>query len=417
MQNTVIRGGARGLLGAGLLALTSTGLQAQNTDTETYVRASEGAQVRVFQDANAKALGPLAAGDLLRVHRSDVFDLPDGRKLTWHEVSSPRGFPVWVYAEYLAATGAEGVYAVTGNAVRMRPMPESSISSYPLRTTLSSGDRVQLIEDGGEWMKVWSPSTAQAWVNASETTPEADMAAARTAWAKDLRVLANAPIQAAKPEPAGSTGGGASAAEASAPATKASDDPRVPGEAYRSLNYGNTLLENARKKGKAATEADFQPAIRAYDVVLDMAPAGTQVADTAMRQKELAMMLQQVAALRDELNQTEVDNEQRLRKLRDQQYASAVADTTSWGRFTGRGWVESVTKGKQVRWYLRWAGDVVYEVECGSGRYDLSMFEGYQIGVVGSMARGATSASDRSAGEVAMLDISSIEVIDGGRRR
>ena len=413
MQNTVIRGGARGLLGAGLLALTSTGLQAQ--DTETYVRAAEGAQVRVFQDANAKALGPLAAGDLLRVHRSDVFDLPDGRKLTWHEVSSPRGFPVWVFGEYLAATGAEGVSAVTGNGVRMRPMPESSISSYPLRTTLSSGDRVQVIETSGDWVKVWSPPTAMAWVNASETTPERDVAGARSAWAKDLRVLANAPIAAEK-----TTGGATKTPTPSEQPAKddtAAKDPRVPGEAYRSLNYGNTLLENARKKGKAATEADFQPAIRAYDVVLDMAPKGTQVADTASRQKELAMMLQQVAALRDDLNQTERENEARLRKLREEQYEDAVADTISWGRFTGRGWVESVRKGKEVRWYLRWAGDIVYEVECGSGRYDMSMFEGYQIGVVGSMTRAASSSTEEAVGEVAMLDISSIEVIDGGRRK
>jgi len=35
----------------------------------------------------------------------------------------------------------------------------------------------------------------------------------------------------------------------------------IPEEAYRSLNYGNTLLSTAIKKGPAAAEADFDNAV------------------------------------------------------------------------------------------------------------------------------------------------------------
>ena len=421
MQQIQKRGAATRLLGMGLMALSTVTAQAQAQDAETYVRANEGAQVRVFQDMNARAIGAMAGGDILRVHRSDVFDLPDGRRLTWHEVSSPKGFPVWVYGEYLSATEAEGVYAVTGNAVRMRPMPESSIASYPLRTTLQSGERVMMIERGDataplstDWVKVWSPASARAWINAMETTPEPDSAAGKASWAETVRVLPSAPVMDATEKVEFSS---SEAAPEAVEPDETAPDPQVPAEAYRSLNYGNTLLENARKKGKAATEADFQPAIRAYDVVIDMTSAQSQVAMTASRQRELALMLQEVAALRDDLNHSERYNKERLRELQEQQREEQVAGTTSWGRFTGRGWVESSRDGKEVRWYLRWAGDVVYEIDCGSGRYNLGMFEGYQVGVSGTTMRAATLSTDEMIGHVAMLDVSRIEVIDGGRRR
>lgn len=418
MQTSEQRGGAARLLGLGLMALMST--TAAGQDIETYVRAKEGAQVRVFQDANAKSVGTMAAGDLLRVHQSDVFDLPDGRRLAWHEVSSPKGFPVWVFGQYLTATGAKDVYAVTGNAVKMRPMPESSIASYPLRTTLRAGDRVLMMERSdatlpleSDWVRVWSPSTAKAWINAADTTAVKDTSAARLAFSQDLRVLPSAPVKSgadvARPvEGTSDKTAGTQAASVTG--------PRVPDEAYRSLNYGNTLLDNALKKGKSATEADFQPAIRAYNVVLDMAPAGSQVAGTATNQLERATMLQKLAALRDDLSTNERQNEATLRKLQQEQYEDQMKGLSNMGRFVGRGWVEKVTKGKEVRWYLRWAGDVVYEIECGSGRYDLKHFNGYQIGVIGTTVRNATPSTDTVVRQVSKLDVSRIEVIDGGRQ-
>jgi hypothetical protein len=402
-------------LGAGLVALATV---ASSQGAERYVHAKEGAEARVFQDANAKAVGKLAAGDLLRVHQEDVFDLPDGRRLAWLEVSSPKGFPVWVYGQYLAPTGADGIYVVTGNAVRMRPMPESSIASYPLRSTLRVGERVLMIERHDpsaaldqDWMHVWSPPTARAWVFAADTNPAGDMAAARRAWAQGLRSLPSA--TAAKSSDAGAPAGVSPVQLADVPKVAAKN---VPDEAYRSLAFGNTLLDNARKKGKQAAEADFAPALRAYNVVLDMAPAGSQVAANAQRQKELALMLQEVAALRDDVDRADERNQARLAELQQQQLEAALEKTIHWGRFMGRGWVEKVKRGRELHWYLRWDGEIVYEIDCGTGRYDLSIFEGYQVGVMGSTVRAATPSTEEAVGEVALLDVSRIEVIEGGRR-
>lgn len=401
-----------------LLGLLAASAQAGE---EQYVRAREGARIRVFQDANAKSVGTLAEGELLRVHDTDVFDLPDGRSLTWHEVSSPRGFPVWVYGKYLAPTGAENVLAVTGNAVRMRPRPESSISSYPLRTTLQAGDRVLLIERndpgtalGKDWVRVWSPPTARGWIDAEETSPVEDVAAARRAWAGSLREVPTAPVEG---------NGTAPRAEKEQPAPARSETPAtqpaeagVPQEAYRSLAFGNTLLGQALEQGKQATEADFVQAIRAYDVVMEIAPKDSRVAATAAAQKERAVLLQEVAGVRDDLAENEKRNEQRLKELREEQYQEQIKKTVGMGRFTGRGWVEPVKKGKETRWFLRWAGEVVYEVECSSGRYDLERLEGYQVGVTGTTVRAATPSTEEQVGQVALLDVYRIEVLDGGRR-
>lgn len=384
---------------------------AQTTAQETYVRAKTGAKVHVYQSEGSKPLTTLEAGDLLLVHDTKQFDLPDGRRLTWHQVSAPTGFPVWVFGQFLAPTGAEGVYSVTGEGVRMRPVPEASLASYPLRDTLSMGDRVLRIQRNDpntalaeDWVKVWSPATARAWVTGLNVTSVADSAAARAAWAKEVRVLPNAPVKVATEEAGSKTDDGPAAAS-----------PKVPTEAYRSLKYGDTLLENARKLKNEATEADFDPAIRAYNVVMEMAPKGSQVHTTARNQREMAEMLQEVAKLRDDLAEAESRDRQRLRDLQEDQYNDRIKNTITMGRFTGRGWVEAKMEGRNKRWYLRWSGDVVYEIDCGSGRYDLSMFEGYQVGVTGSTVRSATPSTTTEIGQVAMLDVARIEVLDGGK--
>ncbi len=395
---------------------------------ERYVRAKQGATVRVFQDRNAKAVTTLGAGDLLRVHRSDEFELPDGRRLVWYQVSSPRGFPVWVYGEFLTPTSTSSVYSVSGNGVHMRPMPESSIASYPLSTTLRAGEQVEFIERANpslplakDWVKVWSPPTARAWIDASQTSPESDVEAGRKAWAAALRELPRAAVVQASVAPgvrsaeSGRSSSQAQSAEAKVEKVPAKPKAKVPEEAYRSLNYGNTLLENARKKGDQATEADFQPAIRAYEVVLGMAPKGSAVAETAQRQLELAQTCQELAGLREKLSSEEQRRVAERQRLIEEQRTEQLRDTASWGRFTGRGWVEKVREGRETRYYLRWSGEIVYEIECRSGRYDLDTFVGYQIGVIGSTTRVHTLSTDEKVGEVAKLDVSRIEVIDGGR--
>jgi len=402
---------------------------ARAQDAERYVRAENGAQLRVFQDANARTVTTLGAGDLLRVHDENTFSLPDGRTLVWYEVSAPKGLPVWVFGEYLAKTNARDVLAVTGDAVRMRPSPESSIASYPLRSMLNRGQRVLFVERhdpsaafGADWIRVWSPPEARAWIDASETQPVTDAVAARQEWQRDLRVL---PRAEAKPQPAESEGtepadpGEASGSE---PAQADQDQGAgggddIPDEAYRSLAYGETLLQNARKKSTSASEADFAPAIRAFEVVLDMVPENSPVAENARLQLDRAQTLADLAAARDELRHLEERRAERLEKLLSDQKDAAVKDTVHWGRFMGRGWVVRKRTPDGTRYYLRWGGETVFEISCESGRYDLDLFEGFEIGVRGTMLRQAMQATEEEGALVALLDISRIEVISGSPAR
>ena len=68
-------------------------------------------------------------------------------------------------------------------------------------------------------------------------------------------------------------------------------------------------------------------------------------------------------------------------------------------------------------WILRWAGTPVTEVVCTSGRYDLALFEGYELGVQGRSVREA-GATTEGVGALSALDLERIEVISGsGARR
>lgn len=392
-------------------------------DGERYVRAAAGAQVRNFQDAQGKVVATLEQGALLLVH---------GESVGFLEVSSPAGFPVWVFGEFLAETGAEGVLRATGNGVRMRPLPDSDVSSYPLTTKLSRGERVQFIERADpslplqqDWVKVWSPPDARGWVAAGETTPVADAAAAAAEWKRSVRELPDEPApQAAAPAPkaAAAPAPAAAASASGAAAAGRSDEPaapaqEVPEEAYRSLAYGDTLLENALKKGKGAVEADFDRAIKAYEVVLGMAPAASQVAVAADRQLTEARLHASMAAARAEVADVARRQEEMLDELRRENEVDALKDTAHWGRFMGRGWVERARIAQEDRWFLRWGGEIVFEVTCMSGRYDMSVFEGYEIGVKGTTLRPATAATEEAEAQVTLLDVTRVEVISGGARR
>lgn len=398
--------------------------RAQESAAERFVRASAGAKVYNWQDTRSKVITELQAGALLQVHDEARYE---GAGRAWLEVSAPGGFPVWVYGQYLAETGTPNVLRCTASGVRMRPSPDSSVDSMPLGTMLDPGDLVQFVErnDGSkpmaeDWVRVWAPN-ARAFVAAETVRAENDRDAALAQWKADRRVLADVPLRqastnkpAANKPAAGAARPGAqdvATQEAAAPAT------RIPDEAYRSLNYGNTLLGNAMKKGKAATEADFDPAIRAYRVVLDMVPENSTVAASARDRLEQAEAHQTIAAAREELAQAEAHRVEWLEELKKDREARTMAETAHWGRFMGRGWVESKQIGVETRWFLRWSGEITFEIACQSGRYDLALYEGYEIGVRGSLLRERILPTEETQAQEALIDVSRIEVISGAPRR
>lgn len=412
-----------GWLSAGLAtACMSMGMAAAQDADATYVRAAEGAQVYNYQDYRGKVIATSDAGDLFRVLQRHEFEI-DGRELSWLEVQAPAGMQVWVFGQFLVETGVEGVLRVSGTGVRMRPLPDSSVASFPLKNTLNTGDLVEFVERADpskpfaeDWIRV-NAEDAIGFMAQETTTPvtgEQEMAAAMTEWrdeqpelsqkvrAANQAVYAEAddPVQDPEPE--------------IRPVTKPAAS--IPEEAYRSLAYGRTLFNNAIKKGKEAVEADFDPAIRAFLIVLDMVPEDAEIADQARDYLSKAEAHQTLAATREALKDANERQQQWLNSLQQQQAQAELKDSVHWGRFTGRGWLESTREGRETRWFLRWSGQVTFEVTCDNGRYDMAQFEGYEIGVRGSLLRARSMATESTPAEEALLDITRIEVISGSSR-
>ena len=98
-------------------------------------------------------LATLPEGTLVRAFRTS-----EGQPV-FREVEVAGGFPVWVFGEFLQPTDADGVLLVTGNRVNMRPFPETSPNSMALRTKLSAGQRVKMLERKGS-----SASFREDWI-------------------------------------------------------------------------------------------------------------------------------------------------------------------------------------------------------------------------------------------------------------
>ncbi len=429
MDNTtgkILDGAGRLILGLPLMGLAlalappataATAATAANGATQepeivagSYVRAKAGAVVRNFRDDKGKMVAEMEAESLLLVH---------GQSRNFYEVSSPIGFPVWVHGKYLAKTGTDGVLKVVGRGVRMRPLPESTVDSYPLTAKLNRGDLVQFIERADEskaadadWIHVWSVPAAHGWVSTSEVIGAAAQDAAGSEWTATLRGLVDVPVEVAA---------GATSDSGKAPAASNADqDPqastavdKIPEEAYRSLAYGKTLLDGALKKGQDATEADFDSSIRAFDTVLKMVPADSVVAAEANSKLKEANTHRTVAGVRAELAAAEVRQREMVAEWAEAQRRAELERTAHWGRFMGRGWVDKTGRGDDSRYFLRWGGEAVFEISCDSGRYDLELFRGYELGVRGTTLRAASMATEDTPAQVPLLDISRLEVISG----
>jgi len=418
-------------IGGGLVALALLVAGAAAQESQEYVRAKAGAVLRNFQDPQGKEFLRPTEGALLRVHEKSRLSGSGDHEVVWLKVSAPAGLPVWVYGQYLDKTSVEGVLRVNANAIRMRPLPDSSVASYPIKDDkLFRGDRVQFIERNDpstswatDWVKVWSPSTAKVWVDAAQTTPEPNTSGATAEWQASARVLP-VPVVASTPAAGGSNtvansssagDPAASGAQDVIPAPASAKRP-IPEEAYKSLAFGNTLLNKALALGQTAQVKDFDASIRAYKIVLDIAPGGSTVASNATRQLQTAEAHAAAASVREGIVASEERRVREYDALREEQERVELASTAHWGRFSGRGWVVSKTVGRQITWYLKWGGEIRFEVECRSGRYDLALFDGYEVGIIGSTIRDQSLATEERQALVAMLDVTRLEVISAGVR-
>ncbi|MFT5199856.1 MAG: hypothetical protein ACI87O_002530 [Planctomycetota bacterium] len=376
----------------------------------TYVRTTAITAARNFQDRQGLSVMPLPKGTLLRVHERSQ------GKYLFYEVSAAAGMPVWVYGQYLETTDVENVLGLTGNHVNQRPRPNTDQGSTPLRTRLMATDRVEMIQRidlskpmEEDWVQVWGPARTRVWVEVSSTKPVTDLAAAAVEFQAGMRKL---PKTKAKTKAKTKSVAKSVAKTTAANAQKPIAEVKVRPEATKSLRYADHLFAQAIADGNVTLE-QLDSVEQAYHRVLDMAPAGTTVRQLTIQQLEKLKVHQGVAKLRMELAQEKDRNFQRGRAIAEEQERVDLRNTATWGRFVARGWVESETTAGEKIYFVRWDGERKVEIACASGRYNMEMFEGYQVGLQGQTRRAATRMTLETPAVLRLIDVSRIEVIAG----
>jgi hypothetical protein len=127
----------------------------------------------------------------------------------------------------------------------------------------------------------------------------------------------------------------------------------------------------------------------------------------------------------------EIDAIRNDRTLRESQRGDKLADAERrlkeanlsqdplWGRFQARGYVqrEQPIPSDPPRFMVIWAGKATAEIVCTSGKYALSAFADFEIGVQGAVLRSAVQGTDTVAARPGRIDVSRIEVLSARATR
>jgi len=379
-----------------------------------FVRAGPaGAKARNLYDAQGVVVLDLPADTILAVH---------GERSGWLEIEAPGGFQVWVFGEFIQPASEAGVLQITANDVRMRPLPSSGPESLPLRQLLAQGDRVRLIARHSpekslaqDWVQIYSPPGAHAWVRAEETVPLAAGVDGASLWAQaslEAKQRPSIPVGSVGATPAGSTGSKGTST-ASAPAAKPAGD----GATSELLQKAESLLARERAKEQQKGIPSYAGVRAAYEEVLAAGPT-PQEAELAQSRIAEVDAYSEAYKLRADLELERARREAALREREEKMKAAADRDVFE-GRFDCRGWLErrQISGEEEPSYLLRWAGDQVAEVVCFSGRYDLSVFAGCELGVNGREVRGPLGGAIGVASRPRQIDVARLEVLAGSQIR
>ena len=369
---------------------------------QRYVQAgNQGAKIRNIPDPNGMLVVDAPAGEPLAVYEE---------KAGYLHVSAPGGYRVWVHGSLLSESGRPGWLELTGNQVNMRPEPRSQ-NSFPIGQ-LHKGDRVRMIGRADEtkpmkddWIEVWSPSTTQAWVATSETS-------ALPAGSDGAALFGSAATLAAQnrggsvTSGTGTSGTGASTAGTAAAATATAAGSSSKTDVFAALATAQALLRAAVD----TNAVDFSGVRAAYAEVYLLKPDQntTRIIERDLEQVKLH---EDLIATRNELTQQrsaiEAENARQAALRRE----ADLRKDPLWGRFESRGWLSSETVKGETRYIVSYAGDRSQIIECSSGRYDLALFVGFEVGVEGLL-----SGVNADAG-LPTVDARTVEVISGRYRR
>lgn len=362
-----------------------------------YVRtAKDGAKIRNIYDAQGLVVLEARPGEVLAVY---------SERGEWLEVEAPSGFSVWVFGEYLAPAAEAGVLQVTGEGVLMRPSPSSATESLPLRQRLGRGEKLRLIGRrdlskpmAEDWVNVWSPPRARAWVSSSQTEALAAGADGAKMWAEA--------VASARPAPT------APIVDASAKTTSVGGDQKT---AAAAIEDGERLLAAARAAEQSGAAPDYVAAKVAFQRAVDLAGGGPS-AELAQQRVKLCATYDEAWRLTQELKQHEATQADALRR-REEALRNAENRNVFDGRFDARGWVERVAvRGEQQPIYLlRFGGGTSAELVCTSGRLRFEDFLDVEVGVSGRELRGAIVGPTAALSRPREIDVTRLEVLSARR--
>ncbi len=371
------------VLSTGILAAVRSPLQGAETALRHGRISADDARVLNLADDKGKEVARPARGSLVAVYREHAAG--------WVEVEVPGGFPVWVFGRYLKALEEPGIYEITANAVNLRPEPSSDVTNFPLPQRLKEGDRVRGIEPvdpsrplAETWVRVWSPPGVRGWLRASALGPLAPGEDGSALWSAALQSLPSAP-----------------------PPRATVARPNEGNESEKKEVEARTALEEARaalERERARPTPDFSSVRVALNAVLARSPSGS-VAMEARAELRSLETLEEAAVLKADLERERLRRqEEALRRQQDVWEKSREKDPLG-EVFLARGVLERrIGTDGTARYFLRFGGETTGEVLCSSGRYDLSVFAGTEVGVHGSQAAARSP-------EIPTFEISRIEVI------
>jgi len=361
--------------------LTVSPAVAQNEQAKYVVAGPSGVTIRNIRDDSGIPVGKWGPGTVLAVHEAMG---------TWTQVEPAGGLTCWVLGAYLTETETSGRYQVNGNGINMRPMPSTSNESFPLMQHLYVGDMVRMVgrKDPSvpferDWIQIHTPKGVYGWALTSMLMAAPDPAQAASTWEGQWRVIMEA-----------------MGASDETPVEETTDTPKTAIEdelvrAHRMMNESPPKYDEARNilvklEAKALPGSALGKAAR----------NGINQVDAY---KTIEVLQAQFEANRVEREQGEADRKAELERRR-------TKNTPLMGRYDGRGWIETrKTRDGEMAWCLRFAGKDTCVVQCSTGRYDLSMYEGYEVGVIGRMT------NEIGVGQ-STCDIRSIEVLSGRSR-
>ena len=364
-----------------------------------YVRVRDGgATARNIYDVQGVPLMELETSQLLAVY---------AERGGWLSVEAPGGFPVWVFGRFLKPTDRPAVFEVTTNNVYLRPNPDSSAASFPLDRRLQAGDLVTACAVpadptalGSTWVQIWTPPGVGAWVQAARTQSLASGEDGAELWRQAEAALVElvANVEARATEAAAGTD--ATTRQAT---VRDAASPEV-GRASEALAGARALLDLERDRPLP----DFAAVEQALRGVLELSPDAVTRAATLDELEKLELLKDKRRLEAELARERDRERSELLEQQQERWDEQAEADA----RFEGRGVVE-LYRAASGRTALRLnrGGNVVAELACAEGRYELGLFEGAEVQLVGQVDGTATLHTG-----VPRVDVAALQVLALRRR-